>query len=163
MTPRLPHFIDIEASGFGRGSYPIEIGLAMPTGQTHCFLIRPMDNWTHWDDSAEDIHGISRDVLCQRGRPALEVAMAINLLVSGKTLYTDAWGMDNSWLSRLFAETGVLLEFRLETVRKLLDESQASRFHQTREDVLVDNELKRHRASSDALILQKTYARLAED
>ena len=36
-----PIIIDIEASGFGRGSYPIEVGLVLPDGTPHCFLIAP--------------------------------------------------------------------------------------------------------------------------
>ena len=31
----LPIIIDIEASGFGRGSYPIEIGYHMPDGESY--------------------------------------------------------------------------------------------------------------------------------
>ena len=59
----LPVIIDIEASGFGRGSYPIEIGYYQPDGQSFCSLIRPDPAWTHWDDSAEQVHGIARPLL----------------------------------------------------------------------------------------------------
>ena len=30
----LPAVLDVEASGFGAGSYPIEVGIAMPDGTT---------------------------------------------------------------------------------------------------------------------------------
>ena len=116
----LPYIIDIEASGFGAGSYPIEVGVAMPDGETHCFLIRPEEEWVHWDEQAEGIHGISRDTLVSRGRPIREVALTLNLLLAEQTLYSDAWGMDNSWLGRLFYDAGVPQEFRLDTFRKLL-------------------------------------------
>ena len=72
-----PIFIDVEAAGFGRGSYPIEVGLAMPDGQSYCYLIRPEPEWTFWDDKAEAVHAISRDILQHHGRPARETrAMA---------------------------------------------------------------------------------------
>ncbi len=156
----LPFIIDIEASGFGTGSYPIEIGIAMPDGESHCFLIRPESDWLHWDAQAEEIHGIRRQILLDRGRPIHEVAMTLNLLLAGETLYTDAWGMDSSWLGRLFYEAGVIQEFSLETIRLLLSEQQAALFHQTRSMIMQSSKLQRHRASADASILQKTYAAL---
>jgi hypothetical protein len=33
--------IDVEASGFGRGSYPIEVGFVLPDGEAVCTLVRP--------------------------------------------------------------------------------------------------------------------------
>jgi len=47
-----PAVLDIEASGFGRDSYPVEIGYVLPDGQTWCTLIRPAPAWTHWDATA---------------------------------------------------------------------------------------------------------------
>ncbi|MFO1249856.1 MAG: hypothetical protein U1E77_01625 [Inhella sp.] len=38
---QLPAFIDIEASGFGRGSYPIEVGFVDRDGQLFCTLVQP--------------------------------------------------------------------------------------------------------------------------
>ena len=34
-----PDIIDIEASGFGPDSYPIEIGVALSSGEKYCSLI----------------------------------------------------------------------------------------------------------------------------
>ena len=59
----LPTLLDIEASGFGRGSYPIEVGLARADGSVCAFLIQPQNEWTHWDPKAELLHGISRSRL----------------------------------------------------------------------------------------------------
>ena len=56
----LPCIIDLEASGFGRGSYPIEVGLCLGDSSSHCFLVRPEEDWQHWDPEAEKVHGISR-------------------------------------------------------------------------------------------------------
>jgi hypothetical protein len=36
--------LDIEASGFGRHSYPIEIGYARDDGHAWCSLVRPAED-----------------------------------------------------------------------------------------------------------------------
>jgi hypothetical protein len=48
----LPAIIDLEASGFGKGSYPIEVGFVLPEGAMYCTLIQPAPHWRHWDDKA---------------------------------------------------------------------------------------------------------------
>ncbi len=45
----LPTIIDIEASGFGRGSYPIEVGFITADGKTGCSLIKPEAQWKSWN------------------------------------------------------------------------------------------------------------------
>ena len=39
---RVPNIIDVEASGFGPHSYPIEVGLALGDGSKFCSLILPV-------------------------------------------------------------------------------------------------------------------------
>ena len=48
-----PTVLDVEASGFGRNSYPIEIGFVLPNGHAYCSLVKPEAHWTHWDVQAE--------------------------------------------------------------------------------------------------------------
>lgn len=36
-----PIIIDAEASGFGRDSYPIEVGVALGDASRHCYLVSP--------------------------------------------------------------------------------------------------------------------------
>ena len=55
----VPAVLDIEASGFGRDSFPVEVGFVLPDGETFCTLIRPAAGWTHWDDSAERLRGMT--------------------------------------------------------------------------------------------------------
>jgi len=45
--------LDVEASGFGAGSYPIEVGYVFGDGRSYCTLIRPVSSWTHWDAKAK--------------------------------------------------------------------------------------------------------------
>ena len=59
-TPFPPPILDIEASGFGPGSYPIEVGFVTSDGKAWCSLIRPESDWRHWDEKAAAMHGITR-------------------------------------------------------------------------------------------------------
>ena len=78
MSIELPPIIDVEASGFGRGSYPIEIGFALEDREVHSYLIKPQPSWTHWSDEAQAIHGISREQLQSDGLSVRDVALLLN-------------------------------------------------------------------------------------
>ncbi|MFT5693139.1 MAG: hypothetical protein ACI92E_002475 [Oceanicoccus sp.] len=157
-----PLIIDIEASGFGVGSYPIEVGVALGNGETRCMIIRRESDWVHWDDGAESLHGISRDDLNRHGKMVEEVATALNKWLQGQVVYSDAWGNDSSWLALLFEYANVTQRFKLDSLRSLLDESQVENWHKTKEQVAEASKFQRHRASNDALILQQTYCKTAE-
>ena len=157
-----PIVIDVEASGFGRGSYPIEVGVAMPTGETHCMIICPAPQWQHWDSEAESLHGISRDTLIQHGHDPIDVARQLNQWLAGTTVYSDAWGNDSSWLGLLFDYADMSQHFKLDSLRALLTEQQLAIWHDVKDAVFKESRFDRHRASNDALVLQKTYCRTAE-
>lgn len=163
MSPPPPDsFIDLEASGFGTGSYPIEVGVALPHGQTYCTLITPEPDWRHWDASAEKVHGIARELLFQHGRSAGEVASALNQQLRGMTVYSDAWYHDYNWLSRLFDAAESSPRFKLEDLRMLFGPGDAERWEPLKAQVMRDLNLNRHRASNDALVLQQTLLRLRQ-
>lgn len=153
-----PPILDIEASGFGRGSYPIEVGFVAADGSLFCGLVRPEPDWQHWDDAAEALHGISRELLLRHGRPARWLAEQINQRLQGQTVYCDGWGMDYPWLARLYDAAGLLPSFRLEDLRRLLSEDEAQRWRAVTEAVRRRQALTRHRASSDARVLQLALA-----
>ncbi len=159
---QIPIIIDVEASGFGSNSYPIEIGLAMDDGSSHCFLLQPPEHWRHWDREAEKLHGLTRNQLLTFGKPLQKVAMALNELLGCRTVYSDAWGNDQSWIALLFDEVGMLPSFRLDHILSIMDEPQLAHWEQTRAGVIAEMELRRHRASSDARIIQHTYLRTRE-
>ncbi|MCP4234821.1 MAG: hypothetical protein GY770_14780, partial [Aestuariibacter sp.] len=46
---QVPSIIDIEASGFGAHSYPVEIGVIREDGGKFCQLVKPYPDWTHWE------------------------------------------------------------------------------------------------------------------
>ena len=155
-----PIVIDIEASGFGRGSYPVEIGVILPDGTRHCYLIAPARNWRHWDPDAEAVHGITRDVLSAYGRPPQDVAWRLNELLRGKTVYSDAWSFDLSWMGKLFDVADLHQAFRIADISDLMNDEQQRRWQETKTQVVADLNIRRHRASGDAQILQETWRRL---
>jgi hypothetical protein len=155
-----PIIIDVEASGFGRGSYPVEVGVALPDGTRHCYLISPARSWKAWDEEAEKVHGISRETLLSYGRPLQDVAWRLNELLRNKTVYCDAWSFDMSWLGKLYEAANMRQTFRLADIVELMDEEQRNRWHRVKRQVMNELGLRRHRASGDAQILQETWRRL---
>lgn len=157
--PFIPNVVDVEASGFGKGSYPIEVGLALGDGGGYCSLITPATDWTFWDSSAEVVHGITREILSEYSQPLTDVATQLNNILEGKTVYSDGWGMDRTWLAVLFEFAGLPQKFKLEALTSLFTETQYDIWNDTKDKVLVEMELKRHRASSDAKVIQATFLR----
>jgi len=157
-----PIIVDVEASGFGRGSYPIEVGVALADGSRHCYLIAPARGWKEWDEQAERIHGISRETLLSYGRSLQDVAWRLNELLRNKTVYSDAWSFDLSWLGKLYEAANMHQTFRLADIAELIDEGQRSRWHAVKQQVAEELGLVRHRASGDARILQETWRRLTQ-
>jgi len=156
----VPAIIDLEASGFGRGSYPIEVGVALPNGEIHAILIKPAPSWTHWDEQAESIHGISRDYLNENGKTVRETAIFLNDLLSGMTLYSDAWSFDSSWLGRLFDEAEIVQRFKLDTITRLLNEQELADWSDIKDRVAGELGLALHRAANDVKLLRETFTKV---
>jgi len=154
-----PIILDVEASGFGSGSYPIEIGLILPNEETHCMLVRPEPDWNHWDTEAANLHGISRELLEKNGRMVVDVADYLNELLHGQVVYSDGWGNDMAWIALLYDCAGKMQHFKIEHLRLLITDSQAELWESIRKEVVRDLAVERHRASIDARVLQTTYKR----
>lgn len=159
---RRPSIIDVEASGFGPHSYPIEIGVALANGKRHAVLVRPAPWWTHWDPEAEKIHRVTRTLLKQRGRPVADVASALNRWLDGQTVYSDGWVVDKPWIDHLFYAAKSTRLFSVSPLEMILTETQMRHWHDTQTRVIRELNLDRHRASTDALIIQETYCRTRE-
>lgn len=156
----MPAIIDLEASGFGRGSYPIEVGIALADGSVHALLIQPAQSWEHWDENAQAIHGISREYLLEHGKSPREVAIFLNDLCSGLTLYSDAWSFVSSWLGRLFDEAEIIQRFKLDTLTRLLSEDEMSVWSDTKDAMVKQLGIEMHRAANDVTLLRETYKKL---
>ncbi|MGP4844488.1 3'-5' exonuclease [Marinobacter sp. 1Y8] len=160
-VPNTPAFIDFEASSLDLiASYPIEVGVCMPDGSLHSWLIAPHVLWRDWSESAEAIHGISLETLKQEGRQIQDVAHELNALIEGP-VYCDAWTFDSFWLHRLFRSARAESAFTLESVSSILDASQVQQWPEVRQQVIASLGLPVHRAANDALILQETWRRVS--
>jgi hypothetical protein len=159
-APCPPGIIDLEASGFGRQSYPIEVGFVLGDGSSYCTLIAPAPAWTHWDTAAEQVHHISRETLQKHGRSVNDVAQQLNTRLRGQTLYSDGWAHDFTWLATLFEEAGMVPLFRIDSLRRLLNDDEAARWGAAKDRVGSECSLARHRASVDAWLLQQTWLRV---
>lgn len=164
MSPSEPLrcVIDVEASGFGKQSYPIEVGWALPDGRTGCVLVRPPPHWTHWDEGAERVHGITRETLRQHGREPVEVALRMNAELGGQTVYSDAWGHDFAWISRLFDEAELPRHFKLEPAASLFGETLLGQLDEVHTAAFTELAVTRHRASNDARALQRALQALEQ-
>lgn len=156
----VPSILDIEASGFGRGSYPVEVGYVLEDGDSQCMLVRPAPGWDHWTAAAQGLHRIRRADLLACGLPTAVVAEELNHRLSGRTLYTDAWGHDFSWLALLYDVAGRAPTFRLESLQSLLTDTEIAHWATLKEQVAIALGLPRHRACADARLLQATFGRL---
>jgi len=152
----VPIIIDIEASGFGSHSYPIEVGVVKQNGERFCSLIKPQADWVHWDEHAQTLHGISPQLLAQKGRPIAAVCTELNEFLRGQTAYTDGWVVDQPWVIKLFHAARQNMQFFISPLEMLLTEGQMALWHKTKESLLVVNQ-PRHRASHDAALIQDTF------
>lgn len=155
--------LDLEASGLGYGSYPIEAGMALIRGSTQPIrtwsrLIRPTALWREsglwWPESAA-LHGISLDMLEQEGEPIHVVCDLLNaVLARAAVVVTDAPLYDQDWLDTLFRAGDREQLFTLQDFDLLtggLDPDQYRRMVG-----LLDRAKAPHRAGPDALRLAAT-------
>lgn len=154
----LPSIVDVEASGFGAASYPIEIGVVRYDGAKWCKLIRPYDSWVHWDSEAEALHGITQSMLFTRGLDPVRVCHELNRFLGNTVVYSDGWVVDNPWLIKLYAAAQVEMTFTFRALEYILNQTQMEMWHEVKCDVEQSLDTRRHRASSDALLIQQTYA-----
>lgn len=99
-------FVDFEASSLSKQSYPIEVGWVWEDGREEGYLIRPAPGWVEWDDSAEAIHGISRELLAHEGEPHDRVCERVIAAFEGNEVYASAPSWDGHWLSMLLRAAG---------------------------------------------------------
>ncbi|MEQ8935713.1 MAG: hypothetical protein RIE56_07965 [Amphiplicatus sp.] len=163
-TARKLVFIDLEASGLGSKSWPVEVGWAFEDGAAQSLLIRPHDSWTEeaWDAQAEALHGLTRTRLEEEGVETRAVCVALNEAFDGAKVYSDAPDWDGFWLFRLFSAAGVRQSFSIldygRLIRPLLDQRQGALLE--RASRLAP---RRHRAADDARHLQVLYRLASED
>lgn len=153
--------IDIEASGLGPESYPLEIAYSPEEGQYESFLINPdtAEDWQSWDPMAEAMHGMTRAYVVAQGQDVMRVARKLNEALGTATWYTDGYDEDLGWITQLYEAVVFEPTFRLASLQGLLQtggEALAARY-----DELAMLAEPAHRATDDlkairALVRQVT-------
>ncbi len=154
-----PYIIDVEASGFGTESYPIEVGLALTDDRRYCSIIKPHHNWTHWDESAQEAHKIPRELILTRGKPVFIVAHELNRLLGNGFVFSDGSVVDVPWVIKLFDAAKMKRSFQIYDLQSILSEKQMQHWHAVKTEVVDELNLDRHRASNDARVIQETFRR----
>jgi DNA polymerase III alpha subunit (gram-positive type) len=141
--------IDVEASGFGVSSFPIEVAIAHIDGRfSDSFLINPetAKGWHHWDKEAEKIHGIQRLTLVKEGISVHEAAERLNSWLSEHHVVSDNARFDQEWLDELFREANNVAYFTVDS----LQEDAGSELVQSMQNIQKIKKRK-HRALDDVL------------
>lgn len=122
--------LDFEASGLGKGTFPIEVAVVdVDTTETRSWLIRPTRVWATsgiWDPVAEGLHGISRETLLAEGVSVEAVCAELAEAVAGRSVVTDGVAADSAWLATLYAAVGLEPPCRLEPVGPLMGDLTSS-------------------------------------
>jgi hypothetical protein len=114
--------IDIEASGFGLKSYPIEIAWRSEDGSFDSFLIIPHEKWTFWcKDAEKNVHHISRETLFNNGISIDDACLRLNKILGRKTLYSDNAKFDQMWIDDLFYYSSLVIHpsFKIKQINSL--------------------------------------------
>lgn len=157
-------FIDLEASGLGSKSWPVEVGWAFENGETASVLIRPHDSWTDdsWDERAEALHGLTRPQLEHEGVEPREACRMMNEAFAGLRVYSDAPDWDGFWLFRLFSAAGLRQSFTILDYARLIRPLLGGRQNAVLERA-ARLAPRRHRAADDARHLQVLYSLASEN
>lgn len=155
--------IDIEASGLHFDSYPIEIAI-LKNGEVRSWLIKPEPSWNYWCDTAEGLHGISREVLDQEGFSVAEVVQRLDEFLKdfNGALYSDADQWDADWLDTLYFATKQTRPFHIASMYDLMSANEAQLFKRSKETLSKLDRFQHHRAASDVKMLQEAF-RLAKN
>ena len=149
--------IDCEASGFGKDSYPIEVGFVCSDGKVVSDLIRPESNWTHWNECSAKVHNIPRKQLFEEGIFADELAQKLNVELNGLIVYSDAPEYEQFWLSRLYEAASINISFDIEHLFHIFIQHQHKYFYDYKKELRT--EVIAHRAGNDAFVLQQAFIR----
>jgi len=152
-----PIVIDLESSGLGKESYPIEVGFILEDGvEKHSWLIKREPGWNHWDPVAQNIHNITRQDITDNGLYAPDVANLLNKHLAGKTAYSDCREYDEFWIDVLFDKVGIKREFHVGSIQSLFSGNvHHAIFYKIRNDLY--KKTVRHRAENDAVVIQEAY------
>lgn len=146
--------IDFEASclpDYG-ASYPIEVALVPVGGMPASWLIKPAARWRFWDWSmeAEDLHGITRQLLADKGVAARQVLDELAAAAVGCRVYADS-DLDAYWLEILAQACGRPAPFPVLYLGELFQQMKTTPVAIERaEEIAMERLPQRHIACKDA-------------
>lgn len=148
--------IDIEASGLGSQSYPVEIAWASaPHYEVTSHLIRPLPGWlaveSAWDRKAEKLHGLSRELLLEEGRCVYEVSEFILASFVGADLYSDSPEFDEHWLNMIIKHKKT--SFSVRDIEDIIPRTIDAATRRKTKLAAFRGSCSRHRAGTDVLSL----------
>ena len=142
-------FLDFEASGIHPDSYPIEIGICGPDFEFEA-LVKPVHYWTHWSHDAQDMHGISREMIETQGVAPSRLCQALNEAFSGQVLWSDS-NHDALWMDTLFEAAGMEPAFEVKNIMSEIDILKLPDYRRGGKDALE------HRALPDARDIRECW------
>lgn len=154
--------LDIESSGFQ--GYPIQIGVAKEDGSTYKSLIKPHEEWLEdleWDYNAQTIHNLELDYVLENGRPLHKVAKELNDFISGEDVFVDSH-YDIMWIDLLFEFAEIKRTFHIFVLDKIMPEDFIIHWDLIFAKIHKETKLKLHDALSDAIMIKKTFERIAK-
>lgn len=148
--------MDLEASGLGPRSYPIEVAWkCAATGESDSFLINPESayGWNDWDPVAAEIHGISREELKEEGISVREACKRLNQFLGDREVISDALEFDYFWMRRLFEAGMMKPTFKMQGIDHVLEGEQLIQYR-----LVASAQVRTHRAMNDVDDLIKCLA-----
>ena len=101
-----PHFIAVDASSFEDEAHPVAIAWSLADGTIKTTLIQPEDDWEDWDYALEDLHGITRDTLYQRGETPWSVVREMENDLEQPFLFCEDVERTDLLLEKLYEACG---------------------------------------------------------
>lgn len=139
--------MDLEASGLGPRSYPIEVAWKCgATGECDSFLINPESayGWNDWDPIAAEIHNIPRDHLIKEGISVREACKRLNQFIGDRDVISDALEFDYFWIRRLFEAGMMKPTFKMKGIDHILEGEQLIMYR-----LVASAQVRNHRAMDD--------------
>lgn len=153
--------LDIESSGFN--GYPIQIGIIKENGAKYQSLINPHEEWLtdlEWDYNAQCIHSFELAYIKENGRDINTVAREINEFVDGDDVFIDSH-YDVMWLNLLFEFSDVRRNFKMQVIYEICSDEFCEHWSGVFHMELKKSGLKLHDALNDAILIQRTYKKIA--
>lgn len=108
-----PRFLVLESSSYEEDAYPIAASWSMADGQLKAIMIRPEDEWTQWDGSNEDRHGITREQIEMQGESVLDIVRELADDMDKQPVYVSEAYLYDKWLHTLYGAYGAEPPFEL--------------------------------------------------